>query len=136
MSTENLALKTIEGIKHCLNSFFGPVNQAPVAPAPVAAPVQQAATESTLQDGTAVSISNLQAGGTMSIKDATGAEAPCPPGEYCLSDGTCVTVAENGIIASVTPPAMPAAPPADMSALAGDLAKTKTMCEAMEQDNA
>lgn len=68
-------------------------------PAPAPAPAPMAAVEYKLQDGTAVSIDKLEVGGVVTI-----AGAVAPDGEYCLEDGTCITVAV-GVISAVTPPA-------------------------------
>lgn len=84
---------------------------APAAPATPSAPAPVALTEYTLQDGiTKISVSDLNPGGTVSIKDGTGAETPAPAGDLVLQDGTVINVAEGGVIAAVTAPAPPAPP--------------------------
>lgn len=72
--------------------FLAPVN--PAAPAVPAAPVQL--TETTLKDGTPVTIDRLEVGGVVMVGDA-----PAPAGTHELADGTKVTVAEGGVIAAI-----------------------------------
>lgn len=130
MSSENKALKILGELKHAFNVLMAPEPTPAPVPAPI--PVTQAAPEYQLKDGTPVSISNLQAGGTLSMKDPNGSDVPAAPGEYELSDGTCVVVAESGVIAEVRPcePApTPAAP--DMSAL---MATQDKKIECMQED--
>lgn len=79
--------------------FFTP---APGAPAPTA-PVNQAAYQ--LKDGTECAITELAAGGVVTVGDA-----PAPPGELELADGTKLTVGEGGIITAVGA-SQPAPPP-------------------------
>lgn len=91
-------------MKQVFNSFVAPAPVAPVAPAALAAP------QYTLQDGTPVNISNLQPGGTVTLVTPSG-ETPAPAGEHCLSDGTCIVVAEGGIISEVKPAMAPGMAP-------------------------
>ena len=100
-------------VKEYFNALTAP---APVAP--VVAPIVRSAPAYTLADGTAVNISNLQPGGTITIVGADGIESPAPAGEHTLSDGTVLVVAEGGIISEVRPVAAPVEPPAmDMGQL-------------------
>ena len=84
-------------------------NNQPAPAAPVA-PVAAAATTAKLKDGTEVSISALEVGGTVMIGDA-----PAPAGEHELEDGSKVTVGEGGVITALAPaePAEPAEPATD-----------------------
>jgi hypothetical protein len=89
-------------------------NQVPVvAPAPVAPvlPVAASGTEHTLQDGTQVMVSALEAGGTVTVKDEAGNETPAAAGDYQLQDGTLIKVSEGGVISEVVPAVAPAAAP-------------------------
>lgn len=100
------ASEILAALKEKFNALIAPAPAQSPAPAPVAL------TEYTLQDGiTQISVSDLNPGGTVSIKDGTGAETPAPAGDLVLQDGTVINVAEGGVIAAVTAPA-PAAPPA------------------------
>lgn len=110
------AKEILLAVKEKFNALVAPA--APPAPAP-APPAPAAVTEYTLQDGaTKISVSDLNPGGTVMIKDGTGAESPAPAGDLTLQDGTIITVAEGGVIATVTPaaPAAPAAPAPTMPA--------------------
>lgn len=100
----NKALEILKALRQTFNTLTAPAPVAPVAPAPAAF------TDATLQDGTPVKITNLQPGGTVTIVGADGSEAPAPAGEHCLSDGTCIVVAEGGIISEVKPATAPMAP--------------------------
>lgn len=82
-------------------------NNQPAPAAPVA-PVAAAATTAKLKDGTEVSISALEVGGTVMIGDA-----PAPAGEHELEDGSKVTVGEGGVITALAPAEMPEEPATD-----------------------
>ena len=82
-------------------------NNQPAPAAPVA-PVAAAATTAKLKDGTEVSISALEVGGTVMIGDA-----PAPAGEHELEDGSKVTVGEGGVITALAPVGMPEEPATD-----------------------
>ncbi len=84
---------------------------APVASPAEAAPQKMEAKEYVLEDGTKVLVSDLEIGGMVAVVAEDGSTSPAPVGEHKVADGTVITVAENGIITSVT---MPAAPPAGM----------------------
>jgi hypothetical protein len=59
---------------------------------------QPASPTYTLKDGTPVTISALELGGTVMVGDAKA-----PVGEHELSDGTVITVDENGVITNIKP---------------------------------
>lgn len=80
--------------------FLGPV--VPPVAAPVVTPTTLG-TDYTLKDGTAVSIDKLEVGGVVLVGGV-----PAAAGEYELQDGTKYTVADSGVIAAITPAAMPA----------------------------
>jgi hypothetical protein len=93
-----------------IKEFFADL-ATPAAPAAMEAPVAPAAPiEAMTADGKKVTISALEAGGTVTITDETGAAAPAPAGELALEDGTIIVVAEGGVIGEVrtAAPAMPA----------------------------
>lgn len=75
----------------------------PAAPPPATAPVAQAAYQ--LKDGTECAITELAAGGVVTVGNA-----PAPPGELELADGTKLTIGEGGVITAVGASA-PAPPP-------------------------
>jgi hypothetical protein len=79
-----------ELIKDIKQKFFTPgvIN-------PPESPVQSMGTVQ-LKDGTEVSATALEVGGVLTI-----GEAPAPPGEYELMDGTKLTVGEGGVISAV-----------------------------------
>lgn len=85
-----MAITPKEAIDKIKKLLFGEEAPAP-EPAPVAADYK-------LQDGTAVTIDKLEAGGVVMI-----AGAVAPDGDYELEDGTKVTVAA-GVISVVTAP--------------------------------
>ena len=58
--------------------------------------------DATLEDGTAIQITELAVGGIVTINGE-----PAPVGEHKLSDGTYIVVADNGAIAEIKPAAMP-----------------------------
>lgn len=85
----------------------------PVVPviAPSLAPVAAASVDYTLADGTVLTVSSLEVGGSATINGA-----PAPAMDYTLPDTTIVSVDATGKITAVTPPAAPApAPGMDMS---------------------
>lgn len=71
--------------------------------------------DATLADGTAIQVTELAVGGIVTINGT-----PAPAGDHTLSDGTIITVGDNGAITEIKPaPAVeaPAAPAAeDMTA--------------------
>jgi len=78
------------------------LGELPVAPpvVPNTAP-DKLGNDSTLKDGTVVTIDRLEVGGVVMIGDA-----PAPAGVHELSDGTKVTVGEGGVITLVEAGAM------------------------------
>lgn len=91
----NKLTELIANIKTQVQAFTSAVTPAPAAPAPV---TKMAATDYTLADGTVLSISALEVGGTVMIGDVAA-----PDGEYTLPDGNIVQVA-NGTIAELSSP--------------------------------
>lgn len=75
-------------------------------------PAAPAANEYELKGGGKVMIDKLEAGGIVMIDGA-----PALPGDLELADGTKITVADNGVIAAITPATTPDAPsaPEDMA---------------------
>lgn len=82
--------------------FLGEVTATP-APEVPAAPVQLS--EMKLKDGTVIIVDKLEAGGLVVI-----GEAPAPPGDYELEDGTKLTVGEGGVITAIEAVEAPEAP--------------------------
>lgn len=78
---------------------------APPAPAPAPAPM--VATEYDITGGGKCTIDKLDVGGLVMID---GNQAL--PGDLSLTDGTMITVGDNGVITAVTPGAAPAPAPA------------------------
>jgi ribosomal protein S4 len=77
-------------------------------------PAAQLAQDYKLKDGTAISISELVAGGTVTINGQAAAD-----GDYELEDGTMISVA-GGAITAIAPGAMEA-PATDFSAKFGEI---------------
>lgn len=102
----------MDSVKDLIAGFkkkFFDAPAAPADPAPPAAPgTEKLASDYSLKDGTAVSISELVVGGTVLVNGA-----PAAPGDYELQDGTKVTCGEGGVISAVTPGEVPA--PTDYS---------------------
>jgi len=84
---------------------------APAAPAVDPAPAKMEAKEYVLEDGTKVLVSDLEVGGMVAVVAEDGSTSPAPVGEHKVADGTVITVAENGVITSVSMPAAPAGMP-------------------------
>jgi hypothetical protein len=82
---------------------------APAAPPVDPAPQKMEAKEYVLENGTKVLVSDLEVGGMVAVVAEDGSTSPAPVGEHKVADGTVITVAENGVITSVTMPAAPAA---------------------------
>jgi len=128
-------LSVLQDIKALVAKF----NEAPEAPAAPAAP-QQLAAEYSLVDGTKVLISELVAGGTVTLETGD----PAPAGSHTLADGTVIEVGEAGVIASVTPPQVEEveAPEAEdmgkqyyqkIEAIEAELASLKTAHESLKE---
>ncbi|RYZ48844.1 MAG: hypothetical protein EOP49_17615, partial [Sphingobacteriales bacterium] len=62
----------------------------------------------TLEDGTAVSITELKEGGKVTTKDSEGVETPVAEGSLTLADKTVIAVDASGTITAITHPEAPA----------------------------
>ena len=98
-----------------VRQFFNELT-APAAAAAAPAPAMPAGTEYELKDGGKVTIDKLEVGGVVLIDGA-----PALPGDTELTDGTKLTIGDNGVITAIEPagnPAMPEEPAAqeDMGA--------------------
>lgn len=85
-------------VKLLFNDLMNPAAAASEPPAP-------APNEYELKDGGKVMIDKMEAGGTVMIDGA-----PALAGDLELADGTKITVADNGVIAAITPASAPAEP--------------------------
>ena len=96
-------MKDAKQILESVKQFFADIT----APAPMAEPsgTPAAPKEYELKDGGKVTIDKLEPGGVVMIDGAPSAM----PGDLELSDGTIVTVGDNGVITEVKP-GTPAAP--------------------------
>jgi hypothetical protein len=90
-----------------IKALFSELPAEPVAPAPVAEPIQVEMKEYSLADGTKVMLDKLEIGGMVTINDL-----PAPVGEHLLADGTKITLDEAGVIVEIeaAEPAEPVAP--------------------------
>lgn len=79
---------------------------------PKAEPAKMEAKEYVLEGGQKVLISELEIGGMVQLVDDAGVTSPAPAGDHKLADGTTISVGENGLITSVSVPAVEPAPPA------------------------
>ena len=91
-------------IKNLLASLKAALFDTNLPPAPPAThpatPAPAALSTTTAQDGTEVTYDKLEVGGMVQV-----AGAPAPAGELTLSDGTCLTIGEGGMITAVEPAA-------------------------------
>jgi hypothetical protein len=90
-----------------IKALFNELPAEPVAPAPVAEPIQVEMKEYALADGTIVKLDKLEIGGMVTVNDL-----PAPMGEHMLADGTKITLDEAGVIVEIeaAEPAEPIAP--------------------------
>jgi hypothetical protein len=90
-----------------IKALFSELPAEPVAPAPVAEPIQVEMKEYSLADGTKVMLDKLEVGGMVTINDL-----PAPVGEHLLADGTKIKLDEAGVIVEIeaAEPAEPIAP--------------------------
>ena len=102
---------------------------APAAPAVDTAPAKMEAKEYVLEDGTKVLVSDLEVGGMVAVVAEDGSTSPAPVGEHKVADGTVITVAENGVITSVSMPAPAGMPEEEMQA---KFAEVKSSQEAIK----
>ena len=79
-----------------IKALFSELPAEPVAPAPVAEPLQVEMKEYSLADGTKVMLDKLEIGGMVTINDL-----PAPVGEHLLADGTKITLGEAGVITEI-----------------------------------
>lgn len=99
------AKEILEKVKLFFNDLVTPA--AAAAAAPTAAPEMP---EYELKIGGKVTIDKMEAGGVVMIDGA-----PALPGDIELTDGTMITVADNGVISAITMPDA-AVPSMDMGA--------------------
>ena len=90
-----------------IKALFSELPAEPVAPAPVAEPIQVEMKEYALADGTKVMLDKLEIGGMVTINDL-----PAPVGEHLLADGTKIKLDEAGVIVEIeaAEPAEPVLP--------------------------
>lgn len=96
-------MKAAEIIAQLRQTFNELVKSAEVPQAPATEP---AGIKAKLQDGTEITISEMEIGGVVT-KDGL----PVPAGSHTLEDGTVINTGENGVITEIVLAAAPAAAP-------------------------
>lgn len=101
--------------------------QAAPAPAPEETPAQLEAKEYVLEGGAKILISDLEVGGMAQLVDDAGNATPAPAGEHKLTDGTVITVGENGLLTGVVMP--------ESEAPAPEMEDMKAQFAALKEEN-